>query len=54
VTDPAAVIGPRFAAFCGDGDDLFAFMTGSRMIRSVIQRVREYLDAVCRPTGPLH
>ena len=46
VQDPAAVIGPEFAGACGNADDIFAFMTGSKMFMSVIARVKEYLEAV--------
>ena len=46
VQDPAAVIGPEFAKTCGNADDIFAFMTGSKMFMSVIARVKEYLEAV--------
>ena len=44
--DPAAVIGPEFAKTCGNADDIFTFMTGSKMFMSVIARVKEYLEAV--------
>lgn len=44
--EPARVIGPVFAEHCGDADDLFAFMTGSKMFLSVLERVRQYLDAL--------
>jgi hypothetical protein len=46
VQDPATVIGPEFARTCGDADDIFTFMTGSKMFMSVIGRVKEYLEAV--------
>lgn len=39
----AEVIGPRFASACGNGDDLFAAFTGSRMFSETTRRVREYL-----------
>ncbi len=44
--DPATVIGPEFARTCGNADDIFTFMTGSKMFISTIARVREYLEAV--------
>ena len=44
--EPAQVIGPVFAANCGSADDLFIFMTGSKMFLSVNDRVRQYLEAV--------
>lgn len=44
--DPATVIGPEFARTCGNGNDIFTFMTGSKMFMSVISRVKEYLEAI--------
>lgn len=44
--DPATVIGPEFARTCGNVDDIFTFMTGSKMFMSVINRVKEYLEAI--------
>jgi hypothetical protein len=46
-TDPATVIGPAFAETCGNPDDLFAFMTGSKMFMAAIKAVEEYLKQVC-------
>jgi hypothetical protein len=46
VQEPAAVIGPEFARTCGNADDIFAFMTGSKMFMSVITRVKEYLEKI--------
>ncbi len=42
--DPATVIGPAFAANCGNADDLFTRMTGAKMFMSVVGRVKTYLD----------
>ena len=42
--EPAVVIGPEFANFCGNADDLFALMTGSKMFLSTVTRVKEYLE----------
>jgi hypothetical protein len=44
--DPATVIGPEFAGACGNADDIFTLMTGSKMFMSVIGRVKEYLEAI--------
>lgn len=44
--EPARVIGPEFARLCGDEKDLSAFMLGSKMFISVLQRVKQYLQAV--------
>lgn len=46
VQDPATIIGPEFARTCGNADDLFTFMTGSKMFKSVIARVKEYLETI--------
>lgn len=45
-TEPARVIGPRFAAACGDAADLPAFLAGSKMFLSAVGSVREYLAAL--------
>ena len=42
--EPAPVIGRVFARTCGNVDDLFTFMTGSKMFISTTGRVREYLE----------
>ena len=44
--DPASVIGPEFAGTCGNANDIFTFMTGSKMFMSVIARVKEYLEKI--------
>ena len=44
--DPATVIGPEFARTCGNADDIFTFMTGSKMFMSAVSRVKEYLEAI--------
>ena len=44
--DPATIIGPEFAKICGNADDIFTFMTGSKMFLTVIGRVKEYLEAI--------
>jgi hypothetical protein len=43
--DPATVIGPAFAASCGNAEDLFTRMTGAKMFMSVVRRVRTYLGS---------
>lgn len=45
-SEPAAVIGPEFARLCGDADDVFTIMTGSRMFIITVARVREYLETL--------
>ncbi len=44
--EPALVIGPEFAGTCGNVDDIFTFMTGSKMFISTINRVKEYLETI--------
>ena len=46
VQDPATIIGPEFARICGNTDDIFTFMTGSKMFMAVIARVKEYLETI--------
>ena len=45
-TEPAPVIGREFARTCGNVDDIFTFMTGSKMFISTTGRVREYLKTM--------
>ena len=45
-SEPAQVIGPEFASACGNADDIFTFMTGSKMFISAISRVKEYLETI--------
>jgi hypothetical protein len=44
--EPAQVIGPEFARICGNADDIFTFMTGSKMLISAINKVKAYLEAI--------
>ena len=46
MVEPAAVIGPEFAGFCGDADDIFTVMTGSRMFILTAARIKNYLDSI--------
>lgn len=46
VSEPAQVIGSAFARTCGNMDDIFTFMTGSKMFISTITRVKEYFEMV--------
>jgi len=45
-TEPAAVIGPEFARICGNADDIFTVMAGSRIFIITIGSVKEYLKAI--------
>ena len=44
--EPAVIIGPEFARTCGNMDDVFTVMTGSRMFIATIGGVKEYLDTI--------
>lgn len=44
--EPAAIIGPEFAGHCGNRDDTFTVLTGSRMCVATLASVREYLRAI--------
>jgi hypothetical protein len=44
--EPALVIGPEFARVCGNVDDIFTFMIGSKMFISTINKVKAYLEAI--------
>ena len=45
-TEPASVIGPEFAKVCGNADDIFSVMTGSRMFIMTVASVKEYLESI--------
>jgi hypothetical protein len=49
--EPAAVIGPVFAEHCGNAEDVFTIMAGSRMFMNTVARVREYFDAASIATA---
>lgn len=44
--EPAAAIGPEFARTCGNIDDIFTLMTGSKMFISATGIVRKYLETI--------
>ncbi len=48
-TEPAVVIGPEFARICGNKDEVFTVMSGSRMFISTMGGVKEYLRSVQAP-----
>ncbi len=48
-TEPAVVIGPEFAKACGNEDEVFTVMAGSRMFISTMGGVKEYLRSVQAP-----
>ena len=45
-TEPAAVIGPEFARACGNIDDVYTVMTGSRMFIAIVSSVKKYLETI--------
>ena len=44
--EPSTVICPEFARTCGNADDIFTFMTGSKMFLSTTGQVKEYLETI--------
>jgi len=44
--EPAVVIGPEFAGACGNRNDVFTVMTGSRMFLATIASVKTYLESL--------
>ena len=44
--EPSTVIGPEFARTCGNADDIFTSMTGSKMFLSASGKVKEYLERI--------
>lgn len=44
--EPAVVIGPEFADVCGNREDIFTVMTGSRMFVSTIGCVKQYFESL--------
>lgn len=44
--EPAAVIGPEFARRCGNADDIYTIMAGTRMFIATMGSVKTYLEAI--------
>ena len=44
--EPAEIIGPEFAGICGNIDDIFTVMTGSRMFIATAGSIKSYLEKV--------
>ncbi len=42
--EPAVIIGPEFAGACGNRDDVFTVMTGSRLFIATAGSVKSYLE----------
>ncbi len=45
-TDTAAIIGPSFAAICGDEDDAVIILAGAKIFTTAVNAVKEYLATV--------
>jgi hypothetical protein len=44
--EPAVIIGPEFAGACGNRDDVFTVMTGSRLFIATAGSVKSYLEKI--------
>jgi hypothetical protein len=44
--EPASVIGPEFARSCGNEEDIFTAMTGSKLFFTAVSGVKEYLEKI--------
>ena len=44
--EPAIIMGPEFARTCGNVDDVFTVMAGSRMFKSTVGSVKEYFEKI--------
>jgi len=44
--EPAVIIGPEFARTCGNANDVFTVMSGSRLFIATAGGVKEYLEKV--------
>jgi len=52
-SDATQVIGSRFAETCGDANNIFAFMTGSKLFINVTGHISAYIDAIVHaPADP--
>ncbi|KPA17684.1 cytoplasmic protein [Candidatus Magnetomorum sp. HK-1] len=45
-SDPLKIVGPEFANFCGNKDDVFSVLTGSKLFATTLNRVKEYLEGI--------
>ena len=48
MAEPAAVIGPAFAKLCGDIEDVYTVMAGSKMFIITVAQVKDYLEFIER------
>jgi hypothetical protein len=48
-TDPLSIIGPEFSQFCGDKDDVFAILTGSKLFAATLKRVKDFIETIDDP-----
>ena len=44
--EPAVVMGPEFAGVCGNRDDVFTVMTGSRLFIVTAGSIKSYLEEI--------
>lgn len=44
--EPAAVVGPEFAQLCGNRNDVFTVLIGSKMFISTIGCVKQYIESL--------
>ncbi|MEQ8164033.1 MAG: hypothetical protein ABRQ34_10990, partial [Smithellaceae bacterium] len=44
--EPAVIIGPVFADLCGNKNDAFTALTGSKMFISTIGCVKQYIESL--------
>ncbi|MBU4035529.1 MAG: hypothetical protein KKA35_03775, partial [Proteobacteria bacterium] len=42
--EPAVIMGPEFARTCGNVEDVFTIMAGSRMFKSTVGSVKNYFE----------
>jgi len=45
-TDPLNIIGPEFAGFCGDKDDPFSILTGSKLFATTLLQIKKFLEGI--------
>lgn len=44
--EPAVIIGPEFARTCGNIDDIYTVMAGSRMFKLTVSSIKEYFEKI--------
>ncbi len=46
ISDPASVIGPKFAELCGFKDDVYVIISGAKIFNLALNGLREYLESI--------